>query len=102
MRGTDVDQVDLDVGLAAGGDGAEDDVTINGSDAADHVRVSGDGAAVHLAGLHAETSISGADFSDTVRDKLHINTQRGNDTVDVDASATELIDLATDLGAGQH
>jgi hypothetical protein len=98
MDGTDIRRVDVNVGVPGGGDGVLDNVIVNGSDNADHVRVTGDGSTTDVAGLHAETAITGAD----TRDQLHVNTQDGNDKVDVDAAATALIGVTTDLGSGQH
>jgi Ca2+-binding RTX toxin-like protein len=98
LKGTDVHDVDIDVGLAGGGDNVLDTVTVNGTDGADHVRVRSAGSTIRVAGLRAETSITGAD----ARDALHINTEGGDDTVDVDASVTGLIGVTTTFGSGRH
>jgi hemolysin type calcium-binding protein len=94
MRGTDFRRVGVDLGS----DGVVDNIIVNGSDRNDHVRVEGDNGSVGVSGLRVETTITGAD----VTDKLQVNTLDGNDRVDVDASATALIGVTTDLGAGQH
>ena len=97
MQGTDVRQVDVNVG-ANGADGVLDNVIVNGSDHADHVNVTGEASTVHVDGLRAETTVTGAD----TRDQLQINTGAGNDTVNVDGTATSLIGVTADLGADQH
>jgi hypothetical protein len=102
MRGTDIRRVDVDLSVNDGGfgvpDGAVDNITVNGSDKADDVDVTGDGGIVNVAGLAAETTISGPDATD----QLGVNTLDGNDTVNVDAGATAIMGVATNLGAGQH
>jgi hypothetical protein len=98
MRGTDIRRADINVGVLGGADGVLDTVTVNATEQGDHVRATGDGTTVDVAGLRAETTITGAD----VRDQLHINTGDGNDAVNVDGSATALIGVTSDLGAGQH
>jgi Ca2+-binding RTX toxin-like protein len=99
MRGTDFRRADIDLAGPDGtSDGVLDNVIVNGSDRADHVAVTGDGTTVDVAGLKTETTITGAD----TRDQLQVSTQDGNDTVHVDPSATALIGVTTDLGAGQY
>jgi Ca2+-binding RTX toxin-like protein len=98
MRGTDFRRVGIDLSVAGVPDGAVDNVIVNGSDRNDHVNVTGNGGTVDVAGLAAETTITGAD----VTDQLHVNTLDGNDRVDVDAGATAIMGVTTDLGAGQH
>ena len=98
MTGTDFRRADINLAGSAGTpDGVLDNVVVNGGNRADHVAVTGDGTTIDVAGLKAETTITGAD----TRDHLQINTQDGNDTVNVDPSATTLIGVTTDLGAGQ-
>ena len=85
LAGTDFRRADVNLAGSAGtSDGVLDNVIVNGSNRAD--------------GLRTETTITSAD----TRDQLQINTQDGNDTVHVDASATALIGVTTDLGAGQY
>jgi hypothetical protein len=98
LRGTDIDRFDVNLGVGGGPDSVLDNVTVNGTDDADHIRISGDGSSVNVAGLHATTTITGAD----VRDQLHVNGGDGNDKITTDATATALIGVSTDLGAGQH
>ena len=99
LSGTDFRRADINLAGSAGtSDGVLDNVTVNGSNRADHVNVTGDGSAVDVTGLRTETTITGAD----TRDHLQVNTQDGNDTVHVDPSATALIGVTTDLGAGQY
>jgi hypothetical protein len=99
LSGTDVRRADINLAGPGGTpDGQLDNVIVNGSNKADHVDVTGDGTTVDVAGLRTETTITGAD----TRDHLQVDTQDGNDRVHVDASATALIGVTTDLGAGQH
>jgi Ca2+-binding RTX toxin-like protein len=99
LTGTDFRRADIDLaGSTGASDGVLDNVVVNGSNRADHVAVTGDGSAIDVAGLRTETTITGAD----TRDHLQINTQDGNDSVHVDPSATALIGVTTDLGAGQY
>jgi Ca2+-binding RTX toxin-like protein len=99
MSGTGFRRADINLAGAGGtSDGVLDNVIVNGSARADHVAVTGDGTTVDIAGLKTETTITGAD----TRDQLQVSTQDGNDTVNVDPSATALIGVTTDLGAGQH
>jgi hypothetical protein len=99
LSGTDFRQADINLAGPAGtSDGVLDNVTVNGINRADHIAVTGNGSTVDVAGLRTETTITGAD----TRDQLQINTHDGNDTVLVDPSATALIGVTTDLGAGQN
>lgn len=98
MSGTDFQRANVNLGLADGtSDGQLDSVIVSGTNDADRVEVTGDGTAVDVSGLPTETTITGADTTD----KLQVNTQDGNDRVQVDPSATALIGVAVDLGAGQ-
>jgi len=102
MHGTDIQRVDVDLAVDDGGfgvpDGVVDNVTVNGSNRPDSVDVTGDGGIVDVAGLSAETTVSGADHTD----QLHVNTLDGNDTVNVDPGANAIMGVKTNLGAGQH
>jgi Ca2+-binding RTX toxin-like protein len=99
LTGTGFRRADINLAGSTGtSDGVLDNVVVNGSNRADHVAVSGRGSTVDVAGLNTDTTVTGAD----TRDHLQINTQDGNDSVHVDPSATALIGVTTDLGAGQY
>jgi hypothetical protein len=99
MSGTDFKQADIDLqGAAGGGDGADDVVTVEGTNRGDNVRVRGVGGVVRVRGLKVTDNIIGAEPSD----QLNVNTLGGNDDVDVADSATAIMAVAVDLGTGQH
>jgi hypothetical protein len=95
MTGTDLRDTSVDLGA---GDGQIDDVVLTGTDTADHVKVRAKDGDVVTHGLKTDLRISGAEATD----RLHINTQDGNDHVHVEDEAAALISVAVDLGAGQH
>ena len=74
-----------------------DVVTVNGSDQADRVNAGAAGGQVDVAGLAADTHITG---SETL-DDLQVKTLDGNDRVNVDPNVGTLIGVAVDLGPGQ-
>ncbi|HEX6024252.1 MAG TPA: hypothetical protein VFZ00_19845 [Solirubrobacter sp.] len=93
MRGTDVTAADVDLGA---GDNAQDTVAVHGTDLRDVVNVGRDADQVVVAGLRAQTRISG---SDLLNDTLRVNLFAGDDRVTVDPAAEELITPVIDLGA---
>ena len=97
LTGTEVQNVNIDLGVNGAGDTSADTVTVNGTPQADHVDVDADGTTVVTKGLQAETRISGADSTD----HLQVNTFDGEDEVNVSNAATPLMDIAFDLGADQ-
>ena len=102
VTGTSIRQAAIDLsgsGTGFGSDAQPDVVTLNGTGGDDHLAVTGQGSQVDVAGLPAGVRILGSSTADL--DRLQINTVDGNDTVHVDPSATALIGIATDLGAGQ-
>jgi hypothetical protein len=98
LSGTDVRDVDLDLGAA---DGAADAVVVNGTDRDDAVQI--------LAGFNDQTPISVLGLSPVVNitgeeganDTLRVNTLGGNDAVDSSGLPAGLIGLTVDLGDGQ-
>jgi hypothetical protein len=99
MRGTDFRLANVDLsGPAGGGDGAVDTVTVNGTDRRDDVDVRARRGAVEVDGLQTTVRIPGSEPTD----HLQVNTLGGNDRVDVDQAARNLIDVIFDLGTGQH
>jgi Ca2+-binding RTX toxin-like protein len=80
LTGTDVTDVVVDLAGTLGGttgDSAADHVVVNGTNGDDTVKVSGDATAVKVRGLAAGTTILHAEAAD----RLDVNTQAGNDTV---------------------
>ncbi len=99
LDGTAVRHANID--LSGGGGGADqqpDLVTVNGTSQADRVTVTAHDGQVDVAGLQADTQVTG---SETL-DHLQVNTLDGNDTVTVDPNVSTLIGVAVDLGLGQH
>src|SRR5262249_10582458 len=89
LTGTDVTQVNLDLGT---GDGAVDTVTVNGTNGADNVQVSADGRGINLFGLSAQIRILGAESGD----QLALNAGAGDDVVGVNGT----VNLTVDGGDG--
>jgi Ca2+-binding RTX toxin-like protein len=81
LTGTDVTSVNVDLAGALGGaigDATADHVIVDGTNGDDAIEVRGDATAVKVSGLAATTEI----FHAEPADRLDINTQAGNDTVD--------------------
>ncbi len=100
MDGTAVRHANIDLaGGGGGGDQQADVVTVNGTNQADRVAVTARDGQIDVAGLQADTQITG---SETTLDHLQVNALDGNDTVTVDPNVSTLISVAVDLGLGQH
>jgi hypothetical protein len=98
MTGTDFRQALVDLsGPTGGGDGQPDTVTVTGTDRADRIDVTADGQVVDVAGLRTAVDVAGGETSDL----LQVNALGGNDDVDVDQAALDLITVNVDLGSGQ-
>jgi hypothetical protein len=98
LAGTAIRQADIDLSASTGGgDHQADAVAVNGTNQADNVDVTASDGQIDVAGLPAETRITG---SDTI-DHLQIKTLDGNDKVTVDPDASALIGVGVDLGPGQ-
>lgn len=92
---TDVRNANIDLSAAAGsGDGAVDNVTVNGSDRADRVRIAPTATSIAVAGLAPTVHISGAEPTD----QLQVNTLAGNDQVRVAPATSTHIGVSVDLG----
>jgi hypothetical protein len=99
LQGTSFRHVNLDLSNGVGSpDGAADALTVNGTDRADHVHVTATDGQVDVAGLRAETRITG---SEPALDSLQVKTLGGNDKVSVDPNVATLIGSTVDLGTGQ-
>jgi Ca2+-binding RTX toxin-like protein len=99
LRGTGVNDVDVDLSASlGGGDGLTDSVIANGGDKKDRVRVTRSGAQVLVSGLASRLTIAG---SESLNDTLRIQTFGGNDDVVVDPDAELAITPVIDLGADE-
>jgi Ca2+-binding RTX toxin-like protein len=94
LTGTDVGQVDLDLG---GADGAADQVFVDGTNGADNIAVSGGNGSATVSGLAATVDITG---SEPANDSLEIDALDGNDTVDASGLAATTAKLTINGGAG--
>jgi Ca2+-binding RTX toxin-like protein len=98
LSGTDVKSVSANLAASNGaGDGASDNVIVNGTDHRDVVRISGSGGSVLVKGLAATVAISGAEVPG---DTLAINALGGNDLVDGTRLAADAIVFHADGGTG--
>ena len=97
LSGTDVKYVSLDLGIAGNGDGAPDQVVVNGTAGNDAIKVSGGGGAVAVNGLPAEVLIAHAEGAN---DTLTVNGGAGDDTIDASGLAAGQIKLVLNGGAG--
>jgi Ca2+-binding RTX toxin-like protein len=98
LSGTDVGEVAVNLsGIIGGtaGDGAADNVIVNGTNGDDDVVVSGDASGVGVAGLAPDVSITGAEAGS---DRLTVNLLGGNDVLDATALAADGILLTGNGG----
>ena len=98
MTGTRFHQANIDLSALGGGDGQPDVVRVNGTESKDDVSVQTNGTRVDVLGLPTDTRLTGGELID----QLQVNARGGNDEVDVSSAARALIDVAVDLGSGQH
>jgi Ca2+-binding RTX toxin-like protein len=92
LTGTDVTSVNIDLAGTLGGatgDGAADHVVVDGTNGDDAIDVGGDATAVKVSGPAATTDILHAEPAD----RLDIDTQAGNDTVQSGGLAAGTIQL---------
>jgi Ca2+-binding RTX toxin-like protein len=98
LTGTGVTQVALDLGSSTGtGDGAADQVIVNGTAKNDQIQVTGAGTSVLVAGLAEQVTIANAEAAN---DSLLVNGGAGNDTIDAGTMPAGIIGLTIDGGAG--
>jgi len=98
MSGTDVTEVNINLGLPGGaGDGAADTIIINATNGDDVVLVVGDSGSVSVLGLAAQINITGFE---AVNDRLVINTLAGDDVVEASGLGAGAIQLQADGGPG--
>ncbi len=95
--GTTLVALDLAGTGTATGDGATDNVIVNGTGGDDAVKIASSGGAVTVNGLAAQVTVAHADAG---LDTLTINGQAGNDTIDASALPAGRINLVLNGGAG--
>ncbi|AWM06597.1 beta strand repeat-containing protein [Bradyrhizobium symbiodeficiens] len=97
LAGTDVKQVNVDLGSAGAGDGAADTVTLVGTNGANAIHISGSGTSAAVAGLPAAVTITNAEGAN---DALVIEGLGGNDTISAAMLAAGVVHLTIDGGTG--
>ena len=96
VSGTDLVEVNINLGAVGGGDAQPDTVIVNGTNGDDGVQVVGDASSVAVLGLAAQVNITGAEVAN---DRLTVNALAGDDLVDA-AGLVAGIQLTADGGAG--
>ena len=98
LSGTDVTEVNVNLAAAGGGgDGAQDNVTVNATSGDDVMVLAGDAAGISVQGLAARVGITGAEGG---LDKLHVNGGAGDDVIEASGVAAGSIGLVLDGGEG--
>ena len=100
LSGTDVRRVNVDESSPAGsgiGDGAADQVIVEGTNGADAITAVGANGSTRVGGLSAAVTIAGAELAN---DTLSINALDGNDRVDAIGLAASAGKLTIDGGNG--
>ena len=100
LSGTDVSRVNVDESSPAGsgiGDGAADQVIVEGSNGADAITAVGANGSTRVGGLSTAVTIAGAEAAN---DTLSINALDGNDRVDATGLAASAGKLTIDGGNG--
>ena len=93
LTGTDVEEFNVDLAGSLGGatgDGAADDVIVNGTDGDDRIKVKGDHGDVKVSGLVPTVNVL---HSEIANDRLDIKTLAGTDTVKSAGLAAGVIQL---------
>ena len=97
LDATDVQSVNLNLGVSGAGDGAVDAVTVNGTVGPDAMLLSGGAGSVVMTGDDAHVFITNAEAAN---DTLTINTSGGADVVNASGLLATSIDLTINGGAG--
>jgi Ca2+-binding RTX toxin-like protein len=93
-----VTRIDLDLrGPNGGGDGAADSVVVNGTQGTDVFGAAGDAGGVNVFGLHTAVNIF---FQEQANDRLTLNGQGGDDTIDATSLEADGIQLSMNGGLG--
>ena len=100
LTGTAVTNVNIDLGAQPNtgtGDGAADNVVVNGTTGEDVAQVTGDSIGVQVTGLAAQVNITG---QEPANDALTLQMQAGDDAVEASTLAPGAIKLTVDGGDG--
>jgi Ca2+-binding RTX toxin-like protein len=97
LSNTDVKQVSLDLGIGTSGDGAPDQVVVNGTAGNDAIKVAGKSGAVTVNGLPAQVLMA---HTEGANDTLTVNGAAGDDTIDASGLAADQIKLVLNGGTG--
>ena len=100
LSGTDVVEVNLNLAAnpdTSAGDGAADQVIVNGTGGDDVILVVGDAAGVSVLGLAAQVNITGAEAA---LDRLEVRAGDGDDVIEASGVAAGAIQLVLDGGDG--
>jgi hypothetical protein len=98
LKGTDVNQTHVDLGSQGAGDGAADNLIVNGTDLADSVAISGSGGNVALSGSLASTVTIA--HSEPANDQLNVNGLGGDDVLDGSLLGADSISMRLFGGMG--
>jgi Ca2+-binding RTX toxin-like protein len=96
LGGTDVTEINTDLGVAGAGDGAADTLTANATNGDDVAVIAGDASGVSLLGLPAQVNITGAEAAN---DRLRVDVLDGDDVIDASSVAVGAVQLTLDGGA---
>jgi Ca2+-binding RTX toxin-like protein len=99
LTGTNVNQVSVNLAkTGGGGDGATDNVIVNGTNNADTISVASSGSSVVVNGLAAQTTVTGIDAG--LLDSLTVNGLGGDDVINASGLHAGQIKLAINGGDG--
>jgi len=98
LSGTDLTNAGLDLrGPNGGGDGAADSITVNGTQGGDVFGAAGDAGGIAVFGLHTAVSVVS---QEQANDRLLLNGQAGDDTVNASSLEADGIQLTMNGGLG--
>jgi Ca2+-binding RTX toxin-like protein len=97
LSGTDVTQVNWDLGVNGLDDNAADDVIVNGTNGDDVAVVAASGSNAAVFGLAAQVQVTGAGIA---TDRLTVNALDGDDVIDASSSLANSVPLTLDGGNG--
>ena len=97
LSGTDVTEVELNLGVAGAGDGAADNVIARATSGDDVALVFGQGSDLQVLGLAAQITVTGAEGAN---DRITISTLAGDDVIDASTVAAGSMQLTLEGGDG--
>ena len=100
LSGTDVTEVNLDLAATPGagtGDGAADNVIVDGTNANDVITVVGSAGSASVLGLHATVNVAGGEIAN---DRLSVLALAGDDVIEAFGLGTDAIQFTGDGGDG--